>query len=186
MLAGEPPRSCRSRSSLSVPPVLGHAGLASLDVAAAATVLLALYALQRWLDHVAAWRAAALFGLASGLAVVTKFSAVPFVGLALLALGATHFLARQAARAATPEARAARPHATRAGLALAALAGLVPVFLAYGTARRRHGPGRASASTGRCHICCSSQGCDHALGVLARAPARCRASSRTCSTGSWP
>ncbi len=32
-----------------VPPVLGNGALASLDVAAAATILLALYALQRWL-----------------------------------------------------------------------------------------------------------------------------------------
>src|SRR5581483_5406801 len=33
-----------------VPPVLGHAALATLDVAAAATVLLALYAGQCWLS----------------------------------------------------------------------------------------------------------------------------------------
>ena len=35
--------------TVSVPPILGHAALASLDVAAAATTLLALYALQCWM-----------------------------------------------------------------------------------------------------------------------------------------
>ncbi len=69
----------------SVPAVIGHAALASLDVAAAATCLLALYALQLWVVS-ARLRDAALFGLAAGLAVGTKFSAVPFIGLALPAL----------------------------------------------------------------------------------------------------
>jgi len=49
----------------SVPPVLGHAALATLDVAAAGTVLLALYALQRWLDS-ARWRDAVFFGVTAG------------------------------------------------------------------------------------------------------------------------
>ena len=73
----------------SVPAVLGHAALASLDVAAAATCLLALYALQLWVVS-ARLRDAALFGLAAGLAVGTKFSAVPFIGLALPALALVH------------------------------------------------------------------------------------------------
>ncbi len=71
----------------SVPPVLGHAALATLDVAAAATVLLALYALQCWLES-ARWRDGVLFGLAAGLATASKFSAIPFlaVGFVVLAL----------------------------------------------------------------------------------------------------
>jgi 4-amino-4-deoxy-L-arabinose transferase-like glycosyltransferase len=71
----------------SVPPVLGHAALATLDVAAAATVLLALYALQCWLES-ARWRDGVFFGLAAGLAIASKFSAIPFlaVGLVVLAL----------------------------------------------------------------------------------------------------
>jgi hypothetical protein len=138
---------------VSVPPVLGHAALASLDVAAAATMLLALYALQLWLVS-AAWRDAALFGAASGLAVVTKFSAVPFIGISLIALAVTHAACTLAPAArAAPGARAAlgapvSPSPAReagapslwrtlwrarlGGLALAALAGLVPVFIAYG------------------------------------------------------
>jgi dolichyl-phosphate-mannose--protein O-mannosyl transferase len=65
---------------ISVPPVLGHAALASLDVAAAATILLALYALQRWITS-ARLADAALFGLTSGFAVITKFSGVPFIAV---------------------------------------------------------------------------------------------------------
>ncbi|MGB9331156.1 MAG: glycosyltransferase family 39 protein, partial [Steroidobacteraceae bacterium] len=65
---------------VSVPPILGHAALATLDVAAAATTLLALYALERWLTSARA-ADAALFGLTAGVAVATKFSAVPFIGV---------------------------------------------------------------------------------------------------------
>src|SRR5215469_11409409 len=92
---------------VSVPPVLGHAALASLDVAAAATILLAVYLLQRWLLS-GTPRDAAFFGLASGLAVATKFSGVPFIGLSLAALAAVRWLiARKAAppRSASAGAR---------------------------------------------------------------------------------
>lgn len=68
-----------------VPPVLGHAALATLDVPAAATTLLALYAAGRWVDS-GRWLDAALFGVASGIAVATKLSAIPFVGLGVVTL----------------------------------------------------------------------------------------------------
>ena len=61
---------------VSVPPVLGNAALASLDVAAAATILLALYTLERWLVSAAA-RDALLFGLATGIAVATNSRRFP-------------------------------------------------------------------------------------------------------------
>ena len=66
--------------TVAVPPILGHAALATLDVAAAATVLLALYAAQCWLSS-GRWKDAVFVGLASGLAVGCKFSAVPFLAL---------------------------------------------------------------------------------------------------------
>ncbi|HZC86440.1 MAG TPA: hypothetical protein VE266_05555 [Steroidobacteraceae bacterium] len=132
---------------VSVPPVLGHVALASLDVAAAATTLLALYALQCWMVS-AQLREAVFFGLASGVAVVTKFSSVPFIGVSLIVLTLTHWLAlrRQVSAAAVsaatlpaadlPVAPLADPPPTwgrrAAGLALAALVGLAPVWLAYG------------------------------------------------------
>ena len=128
MLAGEGAALLAVILLLSVPPVLGHAGVAALDVAAAATILLALYALDRWLDT-PSWRTAVLFGLATGLAVGTKFSAVPYIGMSLIALGLTHWML--SARA-PPAARAAIA-AERAGeLLLVALAALVPLLLAYG------------------------------------------------------
>src|SRR5256885_7854007 len=75
---------------VSVPPVLGHAALATLDVAAAGTVLLALYAAQCWLES-ARWRDAIFSGLAAGGAVGAKFSAIPFLGLGFGGLGGAHW-----------------------------------------------------------------------------------------------
>jgi 4-amino-4-deoxy-L-arabinose transferase-like glycosyltransferase len=128
MLAGEGAALLAVILLLSVPPVLGHAGLATLDVAAAATILLALYALDRWLDT-PSWRTAVLFGLATGLAVGTKFSAVPYIGLSLLALALTHWVL---APHATPAERARVRRMRAAELGLVALAALVPLFIAYG------------------------------------------------------
>jgi len=138
--------------TVSVPPVLGHAALASLDVAAAATTLLALYALQCWMVS-ARLRDAVFVGLASGVAVVTKFSSVPFIGVSLIVLSLTHWAALRR-RASAASLRSALPAAAlgdaasarvaqladppptwgrrAAGLALAALVGLAPVWLAYG------------------------------------------------------
>ena len=78
----------------SVPPVLGHAALATLDVAAAGTVLLALYALQCWLDS-ARWRDAVFFGVTAGVAVGAKFSAIPFLGLGFIVLAGAQWVMRR-------------------------------------------------------------------------------------------
>ncbi|HSY05911.1 MAG TPA: phospholipid carrier-dependent glycosyltransferase [Steroidobacteraceae bacterium] len=156
---------------MSVPPVLGHAALASLDVAAAATGLLALYALQRWM--VSARLADALwFGLATGFAVGTKFSSIPFVGLALLTLGLTHWaVAARQRRSAAPPANedAAAPGARwqwrLMGLAIAAIAVLLPVWLAYGP----RAPSEARAAMRfdwAVAYLLGHGGLDHALGVL--------------------
>src|SRR5215469_13460912 len=120
---------------VSVPPVLGHAALASLDVAAAATILLALYLLERWLAS-GEGRHAAYFGLASGVAVATKFSAVPFLGLSLLALAIVHVaLARARGRSGAPRWPASgagrKPWQWLAGLGVAGVAALLVVFLVY-------------------------------------------------------
>ena len=120
---------------ISVPPVLGHAALASLDVAAAATMLLALYALQRWITS-ARLSDAALLGLTAGLAVVTKFSSVPFLAISLVVLALTHWVAARLARAppqaADPGAAAASWRTRTVGLLIAALGALLPVWIAYG------------------------------------------------------
>jgi 4-amino-4-deoxy-L-arabinose transferase-like glycosyltransferase len=70
---------------VAVPPVLGHAALATLDVPAAATTLLALYLVRLWLSS-GRWRDAASMGLASGVAIGTKLSAIPFIGLGVVIL----------------------------------------------------------------------------------------------------
>ena len=145
----------------SVPPVLGHAALASLDVAAAATTLLALYALQCWIMS-AQLRDAALFGLAAGVAVVTKFSSVPFIGVSLIMLALTHVAVagRSALAVGWPAWR------TRAaGLALAALVGLVPVWLTYGP-RVADPAGVAMRFNWAVSYLLSQHGASHAFGVL--------------------
>jgi 4-amino-4-deoxy-L-arabinose transferase-like glycosyltransferase len=156
---------------VSVPPVLGNAALASLDVAAAATILLALYTLQRWLVSAAA-RDALLFGLASGLAVCTKFSAIPFIGLSLITLAlAHHLVAARPAVAGAPaltagRAAASAPWARRlAGLAIAAAALLVPVWLAYGP-RAPNDAHVAVRFDWAVAYLLAHGGFDHALGVL--------------------
>ena len=108
-----------------VPPILGHAALAALDVAAAATSLLALYALQSWIVS-ARWRDAAFFGAATGLAFATKFSAIPFVALGMIVLGSARIISVTADRRAFPW------RAKLGGLALAIAVAAIPVVMAYG------------------------------------------------------
>jgi hypothetical protein len=60
------------------PPILGHAGLATLDLACAATVVTALYAALRWLEEPGV-RRAVLFGAAVALALLVKFSSGLFL-----------------------------------------------------------------------------------------------------------
>ncbi|HYM44288.1 MAG TPA: phospholipid carrier-dependent glycosyltransferase [Steroidobacteraceae bacterium] len=161
MLAGEGAALLAAVLLLSVPPVLGHAGVAALDVAAAATILLALYALDRWLDT-PSWRTAVLFGLASGLAVGTKFSAVPYIGMSLIALGLTHWLLSARAPGTTAGATAAM----RAGeLVLVALAALVPLLLAYGI-RAPNGPRVAARFNWAVSYLLQQPGLDHGFGSL--------------------
>lgn len=67
-----------------VPPVLGHAGLATVDVACTATVALALYHLVRWLEE-PSWRQTGWLGAAFAAAFLTKFSSLPFLAVCALA-----------------------------------------------------------------------------------------------------
>jgi 4-amino-4-deoxy-L-arabinose transferase-like glycosyltransferase len=66
-----------------LPPILGHAGLATTDLAAAATVIAALYALWRWLEAPSLAKAAIL-GVAIGIGLLSKFSFVIFFGSAAI------------------------------------------------------------------------------------------------------
>jgi len=110
------------------PPVLGHAGLATLDIAAAATCLLALYALELWLES-PTWRRAAALGLAAGLAVGSKLSAIPFIAVGGAGLVVARLLAAWPDR--TAFGRGSR--AQRVGGVLLALAIVAVILtLAYG------------------------------------------------------
>lgn len=154
---------------VSVPAILGHAALASLDVAAAATCVLALYALQLWLQE-GRRRAGLYFGLAAGVAIGTKFSAVPFLGLALPGLALVKTMlggqwgrgAAAAAPVATPAASAGR---RAQGLALAALGALAALWLAYGP-RASNPAGVALRFDWAVSYLLLRPGLDHALGVV--------------------
>lgn len=61
----------------SLPPVLAHAGVATTDMAGAATVVAALLALRVWLEY-STWPRATLLGIAIGAGLLSKFSFVPF------------------------------------------------------------------------------------------------------------
>ena len=115
----------------SVPPILGHAALATLDVAAAATMMLALYSLENWMKS-GRWEEAVLFGFTSGIAVATKFSAVPFIGLSLVVLGLVQALNSWRITWGTHEHHPWRVASSRAaGVAMAGLAALVPLLAVY-------------------------------------------------------
>ncbi len=70
---------------VTLPPVLAHAGLATTDMAATATLFGALFALLRWLENATPGRSLTL-GLAVGLALATKFSAYLFLAVCGLAI----------------------------------------------------------------------------------------------------
>ena len=76
---------------LSTPALLGHAGVVALDVPVTAMCILSFYLFIRWLQDPSLWRGAVL-GLAAGLAISTKLSALPFIGCATLALSVAHVL----------------------------------------------------------------------------------------------
>lgn len=119
-----------------VPPILGHAALATLDSACTATSLLAFYTLQRWMAE-GGWRNAVLFGLAMGIAFATKFSAIPFIGLGLIALAAVQWAVRSLPAAGTlgqGTPRGLGPEALErlGGLALVGVVAALPIWMAYG------------------------------------------------------
>jgi hypothetical protein len=70
-------------SFLSLPPILGHTGLATVDMACAATVATALYAFLRCLEE-PSLRRLILLGGSLALAFLCKFSSLPFLGACLL------------------------------------------------------------------------------------------------------
>jgi 4-amino-4-deoxy-L-arabinose transferase-like glycosyltransferase len=70
---------------VSCPVILGHAAVVALDVPVSALTIASLYLLLRWFERASLARGLA-FGLAGGLAVATKISAIPFIASAAAAL----------------------------------------------------------------------------------------------------
>ncbi len=67
-----------------LPPILGHAGLATTDMALTAFLGAALFAFLRLIED-PSWARGAMFGLCGGLAVVSKFSSLAYFPVALAA-----------------------------------------------------------------------------------------------------
>jgi 4-amino-4-deoxy-L-arabinose transferase-like glycosyltransferase len=80
------------------PVILGHGGLATNDMAATAGLAVALLTFARWLRQPTLARAA-LLAAAWAFAILCKFSNLPFVPLACLAIGAARLIADRENRA---------------------------------------------------------------------------------------
>ncbi|MEQ9643405.1 MAG: hypothetical protein RIM84_25520 [Alphaproteobacteria bacterium] len=68
----------------SLPPLIGNAAIAATDVPSVATLTFCFAALMAWLDR-PRWPIALVLAVAGALALATKFSAIPFLGLVLAA-----------------------------------------------------------------------------------------------------
>ncbi len=107
-----------------LPPVLAHAGLATIDMAITATLACALLTFTSWLDRPTPARGAAL-GAAAGLALLSKFSVLVFLPVGALAIVAVRWLAnrRQAVRPVSTAGGWAKSLGLGASIALAMLWG---------------------------------------------------------------
>jgi 4-amino-4-deoxy-L-arabinose transferase-like glycosyltransferase len=134
---------------VATPVLLGHAAVVAVDVPVTAMIMLSLYRLLRWFEAPSV-RSGAAAGCAAGLAIGTKLSALPFIGIALLTwlVLAVPIMRRGAGvepPAVPPPAAPARRLGSAAVGALLALA--IPICL-YGTHRlyltdALHTPNRA-------------------------------------------
>lgn len=67
------------------PSMLAHAGLATTDMGATATIFVAIGALFVWVSR-PSWRTAVLAGCCVAVALITKFSSIPFLGLCFVTI----------------------------------------------------------------------------------------------------
>jgi hypothetical protein len=109
-----------------LPPVLAHAGLATTDMALTAFLGAAFLTLLWWADR-PTWRNGLLFGAATGLAAISKFSSLVFFpAAAALALAGYLFFRRPATSALIASAKARLP-----SFGLAAAVGAVIIGAIY-------------------------------------------------------
>jgi 4-amino-4-deoxy-L-arabinose transferase-like glycosyltransferase len=107
-----------------LPPILAHAGLATTDMAAAATVPAAILAFVVWLEE-PSWRNTAILTIAAAAALLTKFSSIPFCGMAALMILLWRAWTQDAGRRTQDRPRTQAPH--RPKQLLAALAGIAAI-----------------------------------------------------------
>ena len=109
-----------------LPPVLAHAGLATTDMALTAFTGASFLAAVLWVDRPSPV-SAALFGACTGLAVLSKFSALPFLPAAIITAVVWYVIAERPSAAALLETtRKLVPT-----FALAVLVGLVVIWAGY-------------------------------------------------------
>lgn len=70
---------------VATPVILGHAAVVAVDVPVTAMIMLTLWLLLRWFES-PSWPASLWLGLAGGLAMAAKVSAIPFLGVSVLSL----------------------------------------------------------------------------------------------------
>jgi hypothetical protein len=116
-IAGPAAGVCAVLLYSSLPPILAHSGIATTDMAAAATVVLAAYALTLWLEHPTRGRSL-LLGVALALAVLAKLSALLFLPAVAVAIVLSRRGQRDAAREASAPSRTARVRLTYLALLL--------------------------------------------------------------------
>ncbi len=73
------------------PPLLGNAGLATLDMSLVGLGITSIYLFCLWLENPSAWRSVAL-GAVSGISIMAKFSAIPFLGVSFIAIALSRWL----------------------------------------------------------------------------------------------
>ena len=83
-LLGEWPAVLAVALLATIPPFLGNSAIATLDVPVAALGVASMLAFCRWLDRPNVWNAVVV-GVATGAAVMAKFSAIPFLGVSYAA-----------------------------------------------------------------------------------------------------
>lgn len=105
-----------------LPPVLANAGIATTDMAVTATIALAAYCLTLWLDRPTPGRSVAL-GLALGLALLSKLSAMVFLPTAAAAMALCRRRERPASKEVASPSRMLRLRLTYAAALLTVWAG---------------------------------------------------------------
>jgi hypothetical protein len=128
-LFGSPTALLATALVVATPVVIGHAGVAAVDLPMTATTMLALYMLIRWFDKPTVYRAL-IFGMSAGIAAGTKLSAIPFIGCALIAWSLASLTNPGRTQNNTPTL----PNITRlvGQASSAAIAALIAVCLCYG------------------------------------------------------